>query len=58
MVQKSTAKYHLLDHADLNLECVGCQAKARNKKHIKGAFNREDHENEHVVSLDQVGMSD
>ena len=33
------SKYHLLDHYEYNPDCLGCQAKVRNKKQYKGAFD-------------------
>ena len=47
------SKYHLLDHYEYNPDCLGCQAKARNKKHFKGAFDRDNAEYDKVVSMDQ-----
>ena len=55
---KARSKCHLLDHAEFNPECAGCQAKARNKKHFKGSFHRDNNEYEKVVSMDQVSMTD
>ena len=52
------SKYHLLDHYEYNPDCLGCQAKARNKKHFKGAFDRDNAEYDKVVSMDQVTMAD
>lgn len=52
------SKYHLLDHYEYNPDCLGCQAKARNEKHFKGAFDRDNAEYEKVVSMDKVTMAD
>ena len=47
-----------MDHYEYNPECLGCQAKARNKKHDKGSFQRDDPDYQRVVTMDQVTMTD
>jgi hypothetical protein len=56
--RKAQSKFHMLDHADYNPQCPGCNAKARNKKHYRGAFQRDDERYANVVTMDQVGLTD
>ena len=56
--QKARSKMHLMSHNEFVEDCVGCQAKARNKKHFKGAFDRSDERHEHTVTMDQVSLTD
>ena len=39
-------------------QCLGCQAKARNKKHVKGSFQRVHPDHRDIITVDQVGMAD
>lgn len=55
--QLAQSKFHLPGHLEYNPECLGCQAKARNKKHYKSAFDRNNEEYANVVSMDQVNMT-
>ena len=47
-----------MDHYEYNPECLDCQAKARNKKHYKGSFQRDDPDYQRVMTMDQVTMTD
>ena len=51
-------KEHLLCHDGFNPECIGCQAKTRNKKHFKKSFDRGDAKYENLTSMDQVTLAD
>ena len=37
---EAKSKFHCFDHGKFNDPCPGCLAKARNRKHFKGAFER------------------
>ena len=50
--------FHCFDHGKFNERCPGCQAKIRNRKHFKGAFERNSMEYEHTVTMDQVSLTD
>ena len=52
------SKNHLLLHKDFNPECPGCQAKARNRKHFKGSFDRNNPRYADTISMDQVSLTD
>ena len=55
---KARSIFHLMDHYEYNPECLGCQAKARNKKHYKHSFQKEKDEYDNVLTMDQVTMVD
>ena len=52
------SRMHLLDHAVHDPNCMGCQAKARNKKHFKGTLDRSDPKHKDTISMDQVSIAD
>ena len=52
------SRQHLLDHKVFIPGCPGCQAKARGKKHFKKAFERDDGNHEHMITMYQVSMAD
>jgi len=51
-------RQHLLDHVIFHKDCPGCQANAKNKKHVKGSLTRDGERHKHTITMYQVVMAD
>ena len=49
---------HLMDHQPPCATCEGCQARARQKKHHKGAYEKSDKDRTMIITMDQVNIQD
>ena len=49
---------HCMTHSPPCRTCEGCLAKARQKKHCKGTFDRGSTENAKTITMDQVAIHD
>jgi len=56
--QKAKSKNHLMDHDSFNCQCPGCNAKARNKRRVRGSFEPDDPRHANEITMDQVSMTD
>ena len=55
---RARSRQHLLNHTPACDSCDGCIAKARNKGHFRGAFERDSGNYIDTFSMDQVTMAD
>ena len=49
---------HLMNHSPPCATCEGCQAKAREKKHLKGSFDASPVDHSRVLTMEQVSIQD
>ena len=50
-------KQHCLTHTPFNKFCQGCMAKARDKPHYKGSFDKKD-DKEGIITMDQMTVTE
>ena len=56
--KRMNSRAHLLNHTPYIKECPGCQAKSRDKKHRKGAYQVADDKYKNAITLDQVKLDE
>ena len=49
---------HMLTHSPPIIDCAGCMAKSKARKHFRKSFHREDEKHKDEITLDQVTMTD
>ena len=49
---------HLMTHSPPCATCEGCQARARQKKHYKGAFAKSSKDRSMIITMDQLTVQD
>ena len=47
---------HQMTHSPPCSTCEGCQARARQKKHHRGSFEKSDKDRTHIPTMDQVNI--